>query len=618
MTTRTASSTDPSAPVTNGSPPQGPYQLTAAAEATSTADDALTTAYDAAGNLVGLAVARAGNCLPSGALCSQRFAYDWDENGRLARARRWDTPTPGLANDPVPSGPASADLRFAYDATGQRTLKTAIGAGTSGQDVTTGYVFGSLELRRATFDGTDYVLSPQTEVGYLTGVGVGGVTLHYALESEPDLASGQLHVFMDLPDQLGSASLVIDHDTGELVEAQTYQPYGDIESDYRPDRWAAFRDDYEFSGKEDDVELGLQYYGERYLVNALGRWASPDPLPLHALEGDANLYAYVHGALLSETDPFGLDGAEDVKKQTGQGKVTTYEGRDNYGNPYTVTTIRPDESTSSKSAAAFAAGAAWADVVDAASPTSGLGAAVTSLLPNVLPAETQGQAWFKIGAASAFSLWSLKHTVDAFNQSGGGGPGFCNCGPQGAAAFSRFANGVDSLAKANTEAAAAVGLYTDSIALLRKGSGGSSSGATGGGAPRASGDGQLYGRKASSRVLGRNLENATGRGYMAKPSQPVAAHHIVAGGHRLARQARALLRDVWGIDINAAENGVWLPRGKGSTAAGLQHEPLHSEVYHREVLRRLQAAADLGRDRDGAIEVLLDIRADLLKGDFPH
>jgi hypothetical protein len=52
----------------------------------------------------------------------------------------------------------------------------------------------------------------------------------------------------------------------------------------------------------------VTYFGKRYLVPALGRWASADPLAVHSPgSADLNLYAYVYGQLLRGTDPDGLD-----------------------------------------------------------------------------------------------------------------------------------------------------------------------------------------------------------------------------------------------------------------------------------------------------------------------
>jgi RHS repeat-associated protein len=298
--------------VTNGAATQGPYQLLAAQGAAATVSPqggGLTAAYDAAGNLTSLAVARNGPCLPTGASCSQRFAYEWDEVGRLVDARRWDGVS-GSATDPAPLNAPNAELRYAYDASDQRTLKTAVGAAQGGSDAQTVYVFGGLELRRTTWVPTaqDYVRSNSTEVGYLFAHGVRLARLYYAVDSVPTASSGQLHVLIDLPGHLGSTSIVIDHDTSELVEAATYLPSGSDESTYRPLRWASFREDYGFTGKEDDVEVGLLYFGARFLSPALGRWASPDPVAVHGLASDLNVYAYVRGQLFRMVDAAGLAG----------------------------------------------------------------------------------------------------------------------------------------------------------------------------------------------------------------------------------------------------------------------------------------------------------------------
>jgi RHS repeat-associated protein len=280
--------------ITNGAATAGPYQIQSATGSDPALGGHLTAAYDSAGNLATLTVARSGPCLPSAASCAQQYLYDWDEVGRLVRARRTD----GTQATPT------ADLSYAYDASDQRTLKTAVTSG--GTPAYTAFVFGSLELRRTTWTGTDYTRTSSTEVAYLFAHGERLARLHYALASEPALASGKLHVVLELPDHLGSASIVVDRDTGELVERSTYTAAGGADSDYRPARWNAFREDYRFTGKEEDVEVGIQYFGKRYYAPALGRWISPDPLTIHGLGADANAYAYVHGSLLSAADPDGL------------------------------------------------------------------------------------------------------------------------------------------------------------------------------------------------------------------------------------------------------------------------------------------------------------------------
>ncbi len=131
------------------------------------------------------------------------------------------------------------------------------------------------------------------------------------LVSTADLSASAVtgqRVLLTLGDHLGSTSTVIDRETGELVEAVAYTAYGQSESDVRPDRYKGLREDVRFTGNEDDVEVGLTAFAKRHYAPALGRWASPDPLAVHAPgEADLNLYAYVHGRVYAATDPLGLD-----------------------------------------------------------------------------------------------------------------------------------------------------------------------------------------------------------------------------------------------------------------------------------------------------------------------
>ncbi|MBI2389823.1 MAG: hypothetical protein HYV09_09545 [Deltaproteobacteria bacterium] len=302
--------------IVNGTANAGPYQLKGASSSTGTRAGSLTAKYDDAGYLVSLAVQRGGPCLPTGAVCGQRFIYDWDEVGRLQRARRWDLASPGAATDVEPTGSPAVELRYQYNAADQRTLKTAVEQAT-GDTRHTAYVFASLELRRTTWSGTDYARGAYTEVPYLFAHGVRLARVAYEDSEVPNAALAvtagkpRLHVFLELGDHLGSSSTVLDLASSELVEKSTYHAYGAAESDYRPGRWKAFREDHRFTGKEEDVEVGLQYFGFRYLSASLGRWASADPLATHMMVADPNLYSYVRGRLLGAVDRYGLD--EDDK-----------------------------------------------------------------------------------------------------------------------------------------------------------------------------------------------------------------------------------------------------------------------------------------------------------------
>ncbi|MDR0594727.1 MAG: AHH domain-containing protein [Bifidobacteriaceae bacterium] len=113
----------------------------------------------------------------------------------------------------------------------------------------------------------------------------------------------------------------------------------------------------------------------------------------------------------------------------------------------------------------------------------------------------------------------------------------------------------------------------------------------------------------SGRVLGRHLRAAG----TARPPG-AAAHHIVAGRHPNAQEGRDVL-DRFGIDINDAGNGVFLPRFKSSpnpTGAAV-HSTLHTNRYFDAVDSLISKAGS----RQEALSALGQIRAGLLAGRFP-
>lgn len=300
--------------ITNGTGGSGPHQMVASSNRSGggARQGDLSAGYDAAGNVTGLIVRRDGPC-QSGASCWQRFAYSWDEVGNLSRARRWDLRSNpdergqnGSLSSPLPARSPDVDLQYTYDMSGDRVLKTAVDA--NGDTRHTVYVFPTLELRSAAWleagGSADYELDTDTVNVVLSAAGVRARVIHRDLDL-PNGSLGGQSVLLELSDHLGSSTFVIDRATGELVEFSTYQAYGAAESDYRPERWGSFRDPQRFGGKEEDVEVGLHYFGGRYYSTGLARWMSPDPATIHFLRSDPNPYAYVHGRPLVVVDPNG-------------------------------------------------------------------------------------------------------------------------------------------------------------------------------------------------------------------------------------------------------------------------------------------------------------------------
>lgn len=111
-------------------------------------------------------------------------------------------------------------------------------------------------------------------------------------------------------------------------------------------------------------------------------------------------------------------------------------------------------------------------------------------------------------------------------------------------------------------------------------------------------------KTAKSSVLRTNLTNAQGIVAKGVDGVGVAAHHIVAGTHRWAARSRQILAR-WGIDINDAVNGVFLP--------SIVHKSIHNAEYFRRVEALLESAAT----RDGAIFTLRWIADEILAGRFP-
>ena len=112
--------------------------------------------------------------------------------------------------------------------------------------------------------------------------------------------------------------------------------------------------------------------------------------------------------------------------------------------------------------------------------------------------------------------------------------------------------------------------------------------------------------KPSSKKLRDNMIEAG----QEEPSYKNAAHHIVAGSSTKAQEARAILRK-YGIDINASENGVFLPTEHGVSEAAY-HPSLHTDAYYKKVNSLISKASN----RSEAIKILDAIRNCLLNGTF--
>jgi RHS repeat-associated protein len=268
----------------------------------------------------------------------QHYQYRWDELSRLAEARRYDR------SGTVSATPWSLKVRqrYRYDSGNQRTMKQTletvtdtVGGGDGVDDIDgdsperlTLYVYtGDFERRGLTRNaGRDGYESAKGKVGaavksiaesqYLVaGARVVWQAVSPGTAGTTPNGDGALQkaerVSLGLADIIGTTSAVLDLESGELVEASTYYPNGARETYLRgadANDESVAPEPKGFTGKEADEEVGVTYFGERYLISRLGRWASPDPLQVHAGGGGetGNSYHYISGNLLKGRDPIGL------------------------------------------------------------------------------------------------------------------------------------------------------------------------------------------------------------------------------------------------------------------------------------------------------------------------
>jgi RHS repeat-associated protein len=290
-----------------------PHQLTTSA---TIATPSVTTApaYDAAGNITSIVVTRGSSC--GAHPCFERYTYTWNEVGQLETAAR----DYRLVIGGKVTWFKEANITYTYDAGGSRVLK-AVTDPAVGTPTYTANIFGTLRLENATFSGGDYQHDSTTERVLLPVAQ--GVTARVQVVANdiPSGMSGVRRVFFELGDKLGSTSFVIEQQTGEVVERATYEGYGKTESDFRPDRWNNFRETDRYTGKSDDAEVGVTYFGGRYYSTVLQRWLSPDPLAVHTSRGDMNVYGFVGGSPTMFTDPDGLNptGCDDMSAGCGGG-----------------------------------------------------------------------------------------------------------------------------------------------------------------------------------------------------------------------------------------------------------------------------------------------------------
>jgi len=123
---------------------------------------------------------------------------------------------------------------------------------------------------------------------------------------------------------------------------------------------------------------------------------------------------------------------------------------------------------------------------------------------------------------------------------------------------------------------------------------------------------KYHSKKLSDNILANNN---------SKRPENTAAHHIVAWDDIRASQSRLRLA-AFGIDINHAANGVFLPRFSKNIPLrampkAYAHSIVHTRQYYLNVEFLLEETIAEGLGRKEIIETLQDIGEDLQSGTFP-
>ena len=131
--------------------------------------------------------------------------------------------------------------------------------------------------------------------------GNGEVVARFVYASRPHVPDYMVkdgNLYRILTDHLGSPRLVVNADTGVVIQQMTYDAFGNVISDTNP----GFQP-FGFAGGIYDQHTKLTRFGVRDYDGEVGRWTTKDPLGFAG--GDTNLYVYVANDSVNFIDPTG-------------------------------------------------------------------------------------------------------------------------------------------------------------------------------------------------------------------------------------------------------------------------------------------------------------------------
>lgn len=160
---------------------------------------------------------------------------------------------------------------------------------------------GTTVINIYVWDSSDRLIAVLDDTGTLISRFVYGSRYH-----SPDYIIQGADKFKIISDHLGSPVLVVNSQTGTIVQEVKYDEFGNILSDSNP----GFTP-FGFAGCLYDQDTKLCRFGARDYDSSIGRWLSKDPILFAG--GDTNLYGYVMQDPINLIDTNGMS-PEDVAR----------------------------------------------------------------------------------------------------------------------------------------------------------------------------------------------------------------------------------------------------------------------------------------------------------------
>ena len=206
------------------------------------------------------------------------FTYTWNNENRLIEVKD--------------SFSGSSVMKCRYDGQGRRRERITYSDGVA---TTNRYVYHGWAVL-AVLDGQNNTLETYTHGIDLSG-GMGGAGGIGGILSMSVVSGLQSTVYYYHYDAQGNVINVTDEDEAK-ASTYTYSPFGQVLT-----KTGTFDSRYQFSTKEYDTPVHLNYYGYRYYSPELGRWLNRDPIEE---SGGIHVYVFVENDPIDVIDDLGL------------------------------------------------------------------------------------------------------------------------------------------------------------------------------------------------------------------------------------------------------------------------------------------------------------------------